>query len=172
MSVTMAPITRLSSSWWLASWSVSTPGATCHVYFQGKLVRSSPQTSIRVESETEPLVEVFDALPAAPVQLAHPGRVVLAWNAVAGAVKYRVEERVGESWLSRGHVLPATGGYHRWESRFLADAATGRFRVVAVNASGEESTALERQYLVVRHPDAPAVALSVASGTLTVGASS
>ena len=79
-------------------------------------------------------------------------------SAVAGGAWVLRSQNVGGA--PRGTVAAdrPTGNYFAWQSRFLEDSASHRFRVVPVGANGNDGTPREFLVLMVRVPDPPAVA--------------
>jgi hypothetical protein len=66
-----------------------------------------------------------------------------------------------------------TGNYFAWESRFLEDSASHRFRVVPVGQNGNEGTSREFLVLMVRIPDPPEVTYTyngTPANTVTIAA--
>lgn len=129
-----------------------------------ELIVSHPDTP-----NAAPMIEVQDATAAAPPQFVlWPGTVALQWRRRLGALAYRVEQWNGAEWVA---VSPTPiyadplRGYFQWRSRVLPDMATAQFRVVVLDAAGNESAADSTSCFIARVPSAPAVTVAWNSST-------
>lgn len=115
-----------------------------------------------------PFIEICDH-PSQQRTPALPGRVLLHWAAVSGAVSYRVEEYVASVWTTRAAFGAVGISYYAWLTRWLEDSTSHQFRVVSVDAGGNETVGAAMAVEMRRHPDLPQVAVTVNSGgTLTI----
>ncbi len=172
MTVSDLAAQRLAPNTWRLSWSSDLGAPLFYVYRDGILV-VGPITPtylvVRVPDGESPVFDVIDQDGVAP-DAAYPGRVTVAWWGVDGADHYVVREYVGAAWVDRKTFWPTQADYYKWLSARLADSTLHTFRVVAVGADGNESTAAEREVYMVRHPDEPAVTFTYddQTGNVTV----
>jgi len=162
MAVTMLAPRRLDFYTYQFRWSSDLATPTFYVYAHGRYL--GPTTAQRMIFRCEPgqslRVEVYDAFGDAPSFL-HPDTIRLFWYAVASADHYLVEQYIDTSWESLAKVPHSDReNAYTWDSAQLADNTTHQFRVSAIDAAGNASTAVERSMLMVRHPDPPVAALS------------
>ena len=135
-------------------WSSDQEDPTFYIYRDGTLVATTKATEriFVLESGDAPVIEVFDSADDTPTTV-YPSRFTLAWYAVAGADYYQVDEYVDSEWPACAKVTDDGAGYFKWTSRVLEDSETHQFRVIAVDAAGNESTATNLTALMVRVPD-------------------
>lgn len=147
-------------------WSSDQDDPTFYIYRDGTLVATTKATewTFTLESGDIPVIEVLDDADATPATV-YPSRFTLSWYAVTDTDYYRIDEYVGGEWLVCAKLTDDGAGYFKWVTRVLQDATTHQFRVVAVDAAGNESTATTMTALMVRHPDPPDVTYSYDSGT-------
>ena len=167
MSVTLNAPTRTGPSRWLVTYSSNLASPTFRVYYQGRLIDESARTSVHIDSETEPQVEVYDAT-TTPTQWTYPGRVRLQWYHQADAEGYRVYEYVNSTWLERQTLSDHGPAYHTWQSRWLPDVTTAQFRVVALDSLRNEGTEIDVTVFIVRNPDPPEVSVTYTGGNIVV----
>lgn len=128
------------------------------------------QFDLAVGEGEQPYVQVIDD-DVSREDYAFPGSMTLAWQAKAGAVSYRVDEWVASEWIERETVADRGEGAFVHLTHWLDDATTYQWRVVPIDSTGNDGTALEFEFTFVRHPDVPDVTYPVdASGNLVVTA--
>jgi hypothetical protein len=108
--------------------------------------------------------EVLDKSCSIPA-LAFPGRATLNWRAKTDANKYRIEEYVSAAWTERITINSNGSGSYVWTSRYLEDVTTHQFRIIPIDASGNDGTALTFSMYLARVPDVPLVTYTYDSGT-------
>lgn len=160
--------------WWEFAWT-DTGADQYWVYYRGALLATPATASITVRAEASgevPQIEVADAETDRPLQYDHPGRIRLAaWSppAAAGTLAYmRFDEYLAGSWVAVGYSLENDAQYHLWESGFLEDGSSHRYRIVPVFTDGTAGTPTEYTVLVVRHPTPAKAAAAVSGGTTPV----
>lgn len=159
-------------TWLLPVTTDATLPATLRIYRDGVLYQVlTTQTGreelvLPVAAGTSPYVEVLDT--ACRRKPASPGRFTVHWLGVAGATRYRVEELVGGEWLERQTITDDGSGAFRWITRWLEDVTEHQFRVIAIDAAGNEATATTLAATMVRRPDIPAVAVTLTDSALTL----
>ncbi|QDU61230.1 hypothetical protein Pan216_20840 [Planctomycetes bacterium Pan216] len=156
--------------------SDETPPVPFRVVRNGDMIYSFTSTdgtgeiTVTVEPGTVPFFEILDRAGQRP-QPAFPGRLTLAWQAVTGATRYRVDEYVDSEWTERQTIASTGETSYTWVSRWLEDSASHQFRVVPLDNAGNEGSAQTFAALMVRHPDAPNVTYTYngsATPTLTI----
>ena len=167
MSVTVAQPVRIGDSQWMWSYTSGIADPTFRVWHHGDLIDESERTDALIDSVTEPVVEVFDDT-TEPNQVAYPGRAVLQWYSIVGAGWYKIEQFVSGSWTLRDYLQDYGLGWYSWRSDWLDDVTTHQFRVTPMDADRNAGTAVAFSIFICRNPDTPTVALSYASGNLTV----
>lgn len=146
-------------------WTSDQADPVYRLYVDGELLAETELTVWRfaISPGTSPLIEIRDDATRPPV---YPGRATLHWRVAAGAVAYRVEAWSGTAWTVAGRVsVGGESAYATWTSDWLADGQTHQFRLLPLDAAGNEGEAVELAALIVRHPDPPEVALSYDPGT-------
>ena len=117
-------------------------------------------------------LEVLDKACQIP-SIAFSGRMRVNWQAVVGATQYRVEEFVSAVWTARATITDRGEGAFEFVSRFLEDVTAHLFRVIPIDAAGNEGSPLTFTSLMVRHPAPPNVGYVYnGAGTPTVTISS
>lgn len=175
MTVTYQDPVRIDATAFLLRFSsdVAVP-VPFRVYVDRLLVREWDSTSqsaeyvLTVGANQTPFIEVLDKACDIP-QLAFPGKVTLHWLREGTAVEYRIEELVSAVWTDRGSLFDNGEPSYTWDTRWLEDVTTHQFRVIAIDAAGNEGTATTYSVQMVRHPDPPNVTYAYnGSGTPTV----
>jgi len=158
VAVTINSPVKIGRNRWKLSWSSDLPTPTYYVWKNGTLVATTTYTEMdfSADGNSELFVDVFDSATDAPA-LGVNGRVTLGWQPVSGATSYRIEEKVSGVWTARMTITSDGRPWYSYQSRFLEDVTTHEFRVYAVSAAGNDSTAVELDVLMVRCPDAPKV---------------
>mgnify|MGYP007083423847 FL=1 len=167
MTVTLNAPTQTGPSRWEFSYSSDQASPTFRVYHEGLLIDESARTTVQVQSDTEPVIEVYDAT-TTPSQWTYPGRVRLQWYHQADADAYRVYEYVNSTWLERITLQDHGPAYHQWQSRWLSDVTTAQFRVVALDTLRNEGTEVDLNVFIVRNPDPPQVTVTYSGGNIVV----
>ncbi len=158
MSVTLQAPVYVGGRSWRLTWSSDLPTPTFYVWQNGILLETTTATSrvFTVDQNSELFVDVFDDALSTP-SFGVNGRITVGWQPVSGAVSYRVKELVGAAWTERMSITSDGRPWYSYQSRFLEDVTTHQFRVYAVSAAGNDSSAVELDVLMVRCPDAPKV---------------
>lgn len=174
MAITENPPERIDLTTFRLSWSSDrTPPVTCRVYREGALV--STQTSstgdfeliVGIPSGDHPYFEILDK-DCQVSGIAFPGRMTMQWTRVSGAETYRVDEYVSGDWTERKTYLDDGSGAYTYLSRWLEDVTQHQFRVVPIGSDGNDGTEKDFTFIMVRHPDEPAVEYAYDSGTAKV----
>jgi len=123
------------------------------------------------DSQEPPAIELLDADDTGtPLTLTHPPFCTLQWRSVDYADRYRVDLYTGGSWVEQAIVIEDGRGYYQYTSDALTDCTTHQYRVVAVDASANESAPISCDILVVRNPPPPSISVSYSSGYLVTEA--
>lgn len=179
MAVTFTKSVKTSLTTVKVLWSSDeTPPVTFRVVREGVIVSTflsengKGEHTFTVIPGDAPFIEVLDRACQLP-SIAFPGRVTLHWRTVSGAVKYRVEELVSAVWTLRKTVPDGGSAAFVTLTRWLEDTTSHQFRIIPVDAAGNQGTAIAFTFLMVRHPNRPATSIayngSVAK-TITVSA--
>ncbi len=171
----MSDVANISAKWAsdrrnvVLSWDATLGWTLYHVYLDGLLYAVTAATSITipVDPAALPLVEVLDDAADVPTAV-YPARPYLCWLGVDNAVSYRIEERIGTSWIERAIVQAEGRTYFDWLTRTLEDGQEHLFRVVPVDSNGVGGVALELPVMMIRHPDAPDAEYSYDEATRVV----
>jgi len=171
MTVTMADPTWLSDDVVRLSWSSSLSSPTYYLWLNGELLATTAAESydLTINDGEEPVFDVFDSSSNDPDYVSS-GRTALCWWPVSGAGAYRVEEYVASVWTARETITDNGEGFFSWLSRVLEDLTTHEFRVVAIDAAGNDGSNTTFSVLMVRHPDVPSATYTYDSGTNKVTA--
>jgi len=129
---------------------------TFYVWRDGVLVASTQATAwdAAVPVGASPCFDVFDDADSEP-DFILPRTVTVQWAANPSADHYLVKQYVGGSWLTRARLGETGRAYYHWTSGELADETEHSFRVIAVGADGNESTAAELLHTMVTVPEPP-----------------
>lgn len=173
--VTFGAPEQLGPNTWRLNWTSDEVDPTYWVYLDGVLV--STQTTEEFELQTEgayaPVVEVLDAADDVPSD-AHPGILRLGWLPDADAAQYLVQQYDGAAWDTIATLAAdASRPWWHYDTPGLADETTHTWRVLPVDAAGNQGTAVQFVALMVRHPDPPKVTFTydgAGPGTVTIAA--
>ena len=155
---------------WRLAWNGGTPPYA--IYRDGAKIGATRETAwvFALAPGERPVIEVLEDSAEAPP--ARPGRFLLTWHRVSGAERYRIEEKVSGTWTFRREVRDEGLEYLTYRTRWLEDDTTHEFRVMAIDAAGNQGTALALSGLMIRYPDPPPVSYSYddQAGEVTVSA--
>jgi hypothetical protein len=164
--LTMNPPVQVSDDLWLLSWT-STWNHPFRVYRDGLLVseQDARQYLAHIAPGESPIFEVLDN-PALHPSPAYPPYLFLGWKADSDAVQYRVEENVASVWTLRALVTAQAGeDWLTHATGVLVDETQAEWRVIPVDAAGNQGTAKTFTVLMVRYPDPPSVTFTYNAGT-------
>lgn len=165
MSVTITAIDRLDDAFYLVSFSSTLPAPVFYIFVDGVL--SSTQAGGSYVAPAGAVVEVLDD-PATAAQPAFPAVLVLGWVDDADAAAYRIEQKIGGLWTA---VVTRHNTGEPWQSYAtgpLEDGSTQEWRIIPLDAAGNDGSGASFVSLMVRYPDVPDVAYSYDNGTGTV----
>ena len=178
MAATITNILKVSPGAWRYMWSGTAP---YFVYRKGvALLQWTNLTQLIVEGTDDqepPAIEVQDStdLDSTVEQLNNPPYATLQWFMAENAQSYVVQQKhtTGgvETWSTIRVLFERGHGYYVVATPILDDVTEHEFRVVAVDAVGNQ-TAIGFTVFMVRNPDPPRVTMSysAATGLLTVSA--
>lgn len=160
MAVTFTEQRQVGARSWYWAWTSNTaPSGPFYVYVDGVYAATVYQPWYQVELALgeQVQIEVLDDT-SAPSE-AYPSRTVLMWDASADAVSfYRVDEYSGGVWTQVTLMQPASGQTHfEWQTDPLADGSAHVYRVVPVDAAGNDGVSKRFDVTMVRRPDPPTV---------------
>lgn len=171
--VTIESVTRVGEDLYELAWSsdqVISASNPYRVYQDGVLIAVQTAASIVVQAPAGqvPIFEILDDSESVP-QPGFPGYAIVSWALDTDVSRYRVEEYDGADWNEVAIVSPdLTTSFQSWQSETIDDLATKQYRVIGIDAAGNEGTATVFAFLMVRHPDAPDVDMTFDSGPGTV----
>lgn len=175
MAVTILTSNRNSIGEWVLTFeSDETTPVTFYVYLDGILsdvIRSTTgygEFRTWVAPNENTVLEILDKNCLA--QHAFPPRFTLNWLAISTADRYRIDRYVGAAWVEQDTVREVGQLSYTYLTVKLEDETTHQFRIVPVDANGIDGTALSFTKLMVRHPDVPALNLSLGGNVLTISA--
>lgn len=156
MSVTLTELLRIGFREWRVSFTSTLTDVFFQIFHEGRRVGSTRELEfvISVDDDNIPLIEVTDDVTTKPTQISFSGRVILNWY-TTGADRYRVDEFVDSSFEQVATLFDQGQGYFEFQSRFLEDVTSHKFRVVPIDAVGNEGQEVELDVLMVRPPDVP-----------------
>lgn len=175
MAVTyQTPIAASGFSFLLKFSTDRTPPINWRVYRNGVKIKdytsnsTSDELLVFAPPDEGVAVEVLD-LSAAIAAPAFPGHITLNWLAFSDAAKYRIDEYVSGSWISRQTITTKGEAVFQWLTRFLENQTTHTFRVVPIGDDDNEgATALTFTVPMVRQDVVPDVDYSYSAGTTKV----
>jgi hypothetical protein len=169
--ITYEPIQRIDTTLFLLAFSSDQPTpVSFRVYREGTEIQTfdsdtgSGSVNLSIGSGESPFVEVLDSDCQNP-SIAFPGKLTLNWLAVSGSSSYLVQEFVSSVWKTRQTIVDDGSGVFTWLSGWLTDVANHDFRIVPVDAFGNQGTPLEFAAVMVRHPDSPAPKVAYSNST-------
>ena len=156
MAVTFAKPIVTGLGGWVVLWTSDVDDATYRVYVDGVYQATTKTTSwtLALQEGESATLEVFDDEVTRP-QIAARAPVVMTWQAVAEAQKYRVEQLIDAVWTIVKEVKSDDPNL-RYESPPLADSVTEHeLRVTSVGTNENESSPVAVSVINRRHPDPP-----------------
>ena len=173
MTATLISSVMVSRRRWLLTASSDEGLPTYRWWLRGELIRTSASTTLEVSTADDdvPFIQVRDD-DVPPSQADHPGRIRLYWHSDSRASRFRVEQFIGAAWVVIQRLSDDGRREFNWHSGWMEDAETRRYRVVAEDAGGNDSTVVpDVAVTIVRPPDVP-VWSPIRNGdeTLTIGA--
>ena len=169
MAVSNLTATYRGDNTWRLTWSGTAPFT---IYRNGIDIATTSVTTYDLQGlDANDAIEVIEAAETQALWT-YPQRATFVWAAVADAATYQVEEYVSGAWTLRREITDRGEGYFTWSTRVLEDCQTHQFRIIALDAAGNESTAEALTFFWVRTPDAPTIdTVELAGTTLTITAS-
>jgi hypothetical protein len=119
-----------------------------------------------------PVVEVLD-VSTDVAEEGFPDHLVLGWTVASDAAYYRIEQYVGAAWVAVATVAASTDPWQSYATVALADETSHQFRVIPIDAAGNDGTATAFTKLLVRYPEIPDVDFAydgAVAGTVTITA--
>lgn len=174
MNLRLTTIRQAVTGEWVFSWT-STGAAWYRIILGGREIDSvtSPTYTFNlpITGEDPPPIEVVAERDLAVSEFNLP-YIILQWYAVTTASTYRLYELSGDSWVLKDTFANNQQFLYTFTTTNLADETTARFRLVAVNEFGVESTPLGFSYKVVRPPNPVSLNFDYnsADGKITVSA--
>jgi hypothetical protein len=159
----MAAVAGLTATWqggdeWLLVWTAGS-GGSWDVFVDGVQVLTVLEPTARVHMDDGATVDVVET--GDEPNEAYPRRITLAWWGIEDAAEYQIEEYVSAVWTWRQTLQDAGQGAFSWVSRVLEDETEHQFRIIALDAAGNESDPETLVFSMVRIPDPPAVTVAV-----------
>jgi hypothetical protein len=140
------------------------------IYQDGVLIATQTAASLVVQAPASqvPVFEILDDADAVP-QPGYPAYSILSWTLDDDVSLYRIEEYDGAAWNEVATVSPdRTSSFQSWQSETLDDLSTTQYRVLGIDAAGNEGTPTTFTVFMVRHPDAPDVEMTFNTSPRTV----
>lgn len=169
MAITSLTITQLGQTDWRLTFASDDASPVFYAYRDGQLIATTTATwlDVQIPADTYPVFDVVDDTDDAPAD-SYPGWLLLQWATVSGTHHYAVERLISGSWLEQARITHDGRGYYQWRTAWLADITTHTYRIVAVDAAGNEADPLTLAALMVRHPDPPDVDIAANEPALTL----
>lgn len=160
-----------------------TPGATQVLYWydEERLIQAAtfPRERIfTVPPRRSRQIQILDTTDAPDP--AHTREILIYWLSVSGAIKYFVQQWIGEgaagndlpvddaSWQTLRTVIASAEEVYNHLTDWLDDLTEYTFRVVPMNAENIEGEGLLMTFVVVGRPDAPGTTLAYDADTQRV----
>lgn len=154
---------------WTLAWTTSGPGSTYYVWAGGLLIGTT--TSLTYVVSAAPgdtlVVDVFDSSGDIP-EPEYTGKLFLQWEAVAGAVQYRIDRYVDSAWTPLDYVAERGQWLPYKTTIALDDCTTEQLRIVAIDRYGFEGATQAWSAFIVRTPARPAQSGTYAPLTSTI----
>lgn len=168
MPIAFTTVEKVGYQKWKFSWAATT--SPYRIYADGVLVDTITDAEYEYEqtgfTNVQPNVQVLDANDTDPSDIvAYPWRISMQWRWVEEAESYQVDEYDSGTWKKRGVVREDDSGYYTFESPSLEDVTSSQWRVRAIDAYGNYSSALSFEFFIARNPDPPDVDLSYSNDT-------
>lgn len=173
--ITFLPTVQTGINKWLISWTSDQTINAANPYricADGVLVSTQLAASYELSlpaGGAVPVIEVLDNA-ALPISAAFPGYLILGWNLDSDAAQYRIEEFVAAVWTARATIAAvAKSPWQQYSTNLLTDETTANWRVIPIDAAGNDGISVQFTALMVRYPDVPAPTYTYnGSGTKTV----
>lgn len=161
---------RMGNTSWKYEWAGTAP---YDVYKDGMLVLDqSDLVSLVVNGSnrhTPPAIEIFDADDTTtPQSVLYSPRMRMQWRGQADADLYIIQEYVSAAWTDRQKVRENGQGYYNFTTTPLPDGSAAQWRVLAQDARGHRSDAINFTVTICRNPAPPAVAFAYDEDTTTL----
>ena len=171
--ITTATATRQPSGKWLFTWPVSLPPYA--VWLDGiELSKGLTEESFEYDGvdypDKAPPIEIIETGEVAENKT-NPPVAVIQWRGLSGAIAYEVEQEIASVFVVQVSAMERGLGYYSWTSEALADVTLHKFKVLAIDAAGNEGVAIPFEMTIVRNPPPPAVDIAVSGGDIVVSAS-
>lgn len=101
-------------------------------------------------------VAIFDSSTDTP-DAGYPSTMVLEFDAVTGADRYKIDEWVTDEFVTRAYMKETNLGHYRFQTPVLTDGVEAIWRVTALSGADILGRPREFRALIVRIPSAPAV---------------
>lgn len=156
MNITFSSIRQLVTGEWVFAW-VDTGADFYRIILHGHEIANTNLNTytfnlpISNNSNLPPPIEVVAERNLAVSELNLP-YMILQWYGSIGAVSYRIYELQGVSWVLKETFANQPQFLYTFVTSLLSDEEAHKFRIVAVNEAGMESTPLAFSYKVVRPP--------------------
>ena len=159
MSELALTITKAEEGRWLFTWDVESESAF-NIYHEGILLANVTVGEYLSELpdyvDSPPVLEIVDSSDVAE-NVTYPPFVRLQWRRVAGETGYRIQEKVGMSWVTRREIMDGGAEYYAFQSRALPDGSVSQWRVAAFGQQGDAGSYVSFSLEIVRNPEEPDV---------------
>lgn len=163
-------ITQQEDNSWLFEWDNG--ALPCRIYLDGKLI-ATVTTTREYEFHEDgyltkpPPLEIVGDNGISNSEL-FPTYAILQWRGTTDAVRYKIQEYVNSSWITRRRKPENGSGTYTYETAARDDLSSNNWRIIAVDSGGRGGTALEFDFIIIRNPAPPDVDYDIDAGTLTV----
>ena len=159
-------VTSAGNGLWTFTWA-STGAAFYRVCLAGRLLTTTTALTYTTQdySAAPPAVEVSEL--ELTVGEGHPCRLTFQWYSGADVEYYLVEQYVSGAWVTV-ITMPAAPEVRSYVTPSLADGTYAQYRVTAYNATGDASSPLAFEKIVVTPPPAPVVSVAYELGDIVV----
>lgn len=162
-------LTRVGPMQFRFSFLSDLASAIYYLWLNGEFLTETRETTFDI---TVPLggqfqFSVFDDPDDRPPVYLKP-TMTLRWDGDPDTVMFRVEQLIDGDWKPVNMVYADDTRVFHYESGVLADSTYHQFKIIALDAEGRASTALELGAEMCRYPDEPTLTPSISGGEIVI----
>lgn len=170
--ITDHSVAREPSGTWLFTWPAGI--SPYSIWLDGEELVAS-QTALFYEYEgtdfpdEAPPLEILEDGDVAENET-FPPHAIVQWRSDQAAAAYEVQQKIDSVFIVVVAIMERGEGYLSWISPPLDDVTVHDFRVLALDAGGNEGPTVPSAITIVRNPPPPSVSVAVVAGDIKVSA--